>query len=131
MKTKTLYACFFIICLLFFYCSKKKEKCILGEIEVPKEINLDTIQPNKEYHKSFLIKNVGTTNLIIKDIKASCDCTVVDEWDSIIRVGDSTNIDIKFTPINLGLFEKSIVIRSNVKDEFSIINLKGFVKDEK
>jgi hypothetical protein len=48
----------------------------------------------KEY--SFVIKNNGEGNLIIRKVKASCGCTAADLKKSEVKPGEETTLDVKF-----------------------------------
>lgn len=116
----------FIIVIISVSCHKFKSISEAG-IEVASEIDLDTIKKNVVTNAELIIKNIGEKDLIIKDIQSSCDCTVVDKWDSIIKKDESTTINFEIHPTKLGDFQKNVVIRSNVKDEFSSVSIIGYV----
>ncbi len=128
MKKNIVFLCGF---LLLCSCSpkEKEQKKAIPMLSYTSEINLDTVKNNTEVKRNIIIRNTGTANVVIKDIEASCDCTVIDKWDSIIEVGDSSSISVIFSPKHKGVFEKDIVIRSNIESEFSVITLKGYVKN--
>ena len=79
--------------VLLLSCKEVEESAI---IEVQKEINFGTIHSNESVSKVFKIKNISTTNLIIKNIKTSCGCTVAKLSDSIINPNDKVELKVKF-----------------------------------
>ncbi len=60
--------------------------------------SFDTITGNKPVEYSFLLKNIGKSDLIIRAVKPSCGCTVVEPKNKILSPGDSTRIGAKFDP---------------------------------
>ncbi|WP_396167303.1 DUF1573 domain-containing protein [Flavobacterium sp.] len=80
--------------------------------------------------KSFIIKNTSSIPLIIKNVKASCGCTLVKLKDSIIEKNESTNIVATYIPKkdDIGKISKSIVIESNTKTVYNVMYLKGIIK---
>ncbi len=118
-----------LISIIFVGCNNNTKQLPNISMDIPEEIYLDTIQNNITVHTSFNITNTGQQALIIKDIQASCDCTIIDQWDSIIEAGHSSIVNIEILPSHTGTLDKNIVVRSNIKNEFSAISIKGFVVD--
>ncbi len=117
--------CFYFLILLLLSCNTSH----YTKIEISKrKINLDTIKVNDTIYKSIIIRNVGDYNLLIKKMESSCGCTISKIKDSIVEPGKYTLARIRIiVPNEEGEFERSIVLRSNAKEIFSIIDINGFV----
>lgn len=81
---------------------------------------------------SFLIKNVGKSNLIIRKIETTCGCTGAMSNKRIIPPNDSTTIDIAFHSLNnSGYQNKTINLYCNdPKNPIIKFTIKGFVLNE-
>lgn len=77
---------------------------------------------------TFILKNTGDAPLLIKDISASCGCTVP-EWDkNPIKPGDKTEIKVKVTPDATGHFRKTVTVFCNTKKGAIPLSVKSMVK---
>ena len=76
----------------------------------------------------FQFKNIGTTPLIVKNIKVGCGCTTT-EWERHpILPGSNGNIKVTFDPHNRpGTFTKTIIILSNAAKSHVTLTIKGKV----
>lgn len=84
----------------------------------------------KEVEHSFTFKNPGTEILVIKNVRATCGCTVTGEYDKEIKPGKSGKIPVVFrTRGYKNEVSKTISVETNVPD-LDMINLviKGTVK---
>lgn len=101
-------------------CNSKNNFAKIKHID---SISLGTIKINHEVTKIVYIKNLGNETLILKGIKASCGCTVIDKYSNNVSSNDSIPVKLKVKPNELGKFSKNIMIRSNDKKEFTTINI--------
>lgn len=101
-------------------CNSKNNFAQIKHID---SISLGTIKINHEVTKIVYIKNLGNETLILKGIKASCGCTVIDKYSNNVSSNDSIPVKLKVKPNELGKFSKNIMIRSNDKKEFTTINI--------
>lgn len=95
MKNSFLYFTYIII---FTISCEKTKKNNFSEIEYQKEINFGTINTKDTITKYFIIKNTSSIPLKIKNVKASCGCTLVKLKDSIIKKNESTYIVATYIP---------------------------------
>ncbi len=125
MKNKILV--FTILVTLFIISCNKKTNIV--DIEFTKEVSFDTIKVGDTISKYFEIKNKSSTQLKIKNLKTSCGCTLAKLKDSIIGKNSSTKIKVTFTAEedNIGVVNKSIILDSNTKPNFTVMYLKGYV----
>jgi hypothetical protein len=101
----------------------------IAKIEFPKEVDFGIIRKGDTINKEIIIKNVSEKTLIIKNLHSSCNCTAVKLKDSVIDTDSETIITATFVANGSNNnFEESIVLESNTKPIFSIINLKGKIK---
>lgn len=95
------------------------------EIEQTEEVELKNLKVGEIATAIFVLKNTGEKPLLIKDVSASCGCTVP-EWDKKpVKPGDKTEIKIKVTPDNTGYFRKTITVFCNIKGSPIQLGLKG------
>ncbi|MBK5722165.1 DUF1573 domain-containing protein [Dysgonomonas sp. Marseille-P4677] len=92
------------------------------------EIELNDTKVQKTSIATFILKNTGEFPLLIKDISASCGCTVP-EWDKKpIKPGDKTEIKVKVTPDATGYFRKTVTVFCNTKRGSIPLSVKSMVK---
>ncbi len=69
---------------------------------------------NKELKKQFVIRNIGTDELVIERVTTTCGCTVADGYAKVVKPGESTNMEVR---LNTGTFkgsmERKVLVRSN------------------
>ena len=114
--------------LLFVFVGCKNEKELFPCLETIKEYDLGTIKVGENIDKEILLKNCSQNeNLLIKQIKTSCGCTVASIFDTIVKAGRTTKIkvDFKAEKESVGQFNKSIVIEANTYPNFTVLYLKG------
>ena len=116
-----------LVCLLFFVLPTMADSII----EVPdKEWDFGELLPGQVVHHSFLVKNNGTTDLIIAEVTPGCGCTTALLLDKIVPPGKSVKIEADLTAQpHDGVMRKSINIVSNdPKSASYIIYLNATVK---
>jgi hypothetical protein len=97
------------------------------EVEQP-EIELQNTRAHETSTGVFIIKNTGDVPLVIKDISASCGCTVP-EWDKRpVKPGDKTEITVKVTPDDAGYFRKTVTVFCNTEKGAVLLAVKSMVK---
>jgi hypothetical protein len=97
---------------------------------VEHEFDFGTITEGKTVDHSFIIKNVGNSDLYIRKISASCGCTAVQPAKTQIAPGDSTVIKAVFnTRAKNGAQKKAItVITNDPKQSRAILWISAFVE---
>lgn len=71
------------------------------------------IDGNTVRHK-FVVKNTGSTDLVIERVRTSCGCAVAQLGKSVLKPGESTPLTIEFDSTGRsGPQEKQVYIRSN------------------
>ena len=113
-----------IIALCFISCTKKAPLLQLSK----NNIDLGRIAIHDTVNKTVFIKNIGNEFLKIERLESSCGCTIAKLNDSIISPNDSTYFDLEIIPENEGVFERSVVIRSNDEKIFHVLNINADVK---
>ena len=61
----------------------------------------------------FEFTNVGTTPLIITDVRPTCGCTIADFTKTPVNPGDKGSIKITYNAAFMAPFTKTIVVTSN------------------
>ncbi len=97
---------FFLISCLFWGCNNSSTQGLLNNssnknsisiIEFSKKtINLGTLSNDTIVQAEFKIRNVGSENLMIKNINTECSCTGYKLDNDTISPGDSTKLLINF-----------------------------------
>jgi hypothetical protein len=97
--------------------------------------NFKDISQNKILKHDFYIKNIGKKVLKIRDIKSSCECTVIKPVRKEIEPGDSLKVTAEFNTVNkIGYQRHHVYILSNdpIDPEYrlSLIGNVVLTKDE-
>ncbi len=118
----------FILLLSAYSASAQKVK--EAAIEFTETIhNYDTIQQGKEAVCYFYYKNSGNSPLVLYNAFSSCGCTIP-KWNAKpLPPGKSDKIKVVYNAGNEGSFQKTIVVKSNAKNEpQKVLRIKGYVK---
>ncbi len=101
-----------------------------AEIKFEKEMHdFGKIKQYSEATYHFKFTNTGKDPLIITDAKGSCDCTVPEWPKHPIKPGESATIKVKYDTKKLGLFNKTVTITSNARNEsVSELKITGIVE---
>lgn len=108
----------------------EQEDILYSTVEVEQaEIELQDTQMHETATGIFILKNTGDVPLLIKDISASCGCTIP-EWDKRpIKPGEKTEIKVKVTPDNAGYLRKTVTVFCNTKRGTIPLTVKSMVKN--
>lgn len=69
---------------------------------------------NKELKKQFVIRNIGTEDLVIERVTTTCGCTVADGYAKVVKPGESTNMEVRLQTRTLkDRIERKVLVRSN------------------
>jgi hypothetical protein len=87
------------------------------------------IKQGEKVEHVFTITNQGKSDLIIRNVKASCGCTAVSPVDDVVKPGSSTTMKVIFNSTGkIGAQNKTITIISNDPQKSrSILWVKGSV----
>jgi len=85
---------------------------------------------NQKVNHTFVIKNEGTADLVILGARASCGCTVPDNYTKTpIKPGETGNIPVEYNATSGGVQTKTITVTSNnVDSNTEILTIKANVK---
>jgi hypothetical protein len=74
------------------------------------------VSSQQEVSCTFIVKNSGTTNLVISKVQSSCSCVVSDNKERVIAPGQESGIDVTFKLKGLhGKQRKAIYLQTNDK----------------
>lgn len=98
-----------------------------------KVFQFDTLLQGESSKYVFKFKNEGKSDLVIRNTKASCGCTVTKPDRSVIGPGEESFIDATFNSRGKrGMQNKSITITTNdPKNSTVVLYMKGYVKYDK
>ena len=109
--------------LLNISCKNKEKK---PDLFIPNErIVLGIIPFDSTHLISYSLINKGNGPLIIDTASSSCDCTVPVISKKNISPGDSSILSVQYKPTDTGLFDKKVVIKSNIDSIFSVVSFTG------
>ncbi|MFP4664496.1 MAG: DUF1573 domain-containing protein [Bacteroidales bacterium] len=76
----------------------------------------------------FVLKNTGSENLVITNVRSSCGCAAPDWSKEPIKPGESGYVNATYNPKNRpGKFNKSITVTTNGEPRTSILRITGNV----
>lgn len=122
MKKLILSLCFFVVTATLF--AQKANDVAKFNSE---KVDLGKIQFDDATTATFIVKNIGTTPLIIANATPACGCTVGDYTKSPIAPGKEGWIKATYNAKSLGAFDKAITVQFAGIAETKSITIKGEV----
>jgi len=96
--------------------------------------DFNNVKQNQIIKHNFVLKNNGTSKLVLRDVKSSCECMATMPLKKIIAPGDSTVISLVFnTKSKIGFQRQHAYIFSNdpQKPEYRLTIEANIILDEK
>jgi hypothetical protein len=91
-------------------------------------IDYGTIENGSDGERVFSFTNTGNADLIIRNVKSSCGCTIPKKPEEPIAPGESSEIVVRYDTKRVGPFRKTITVSTNQEDNPIIaLKLKGTV----
>ena len=94
---------------------------------VSKVVDYGIIEHNADGARKFVFTNNGTEDLLIKNAKGSCGCTVPTWPREAIAPGATAEIGVKYATNRVGKFTKTITLTTNASKKPVILTVKGEV----
>jgi hypothetical protein len=94
---------------------------------VSKVVDYGIIEHNADGARKFVFTNNGTDDLLIKNAKGSCGCTVPTWPREAIAPGATSEIGVKYATNRVGKFTKTITLTTNASKKPVILTIKGEV----
>ena len=94
---------------------------------VSKVVDYGIIEHNADGARKFVFTNNGTEDLLIKNAKGSCGCTVPTWPREAIVPGATAEIGVKYATNRVGKFTKTITLTTNASKKPVILTIKGEV----
>jgi len=95
------------------------------------ELFADTLrirhQEKPIYSRIFMLKNVGSKTLIIRNVNTSCNCTVAKYDKKPVAQGEKATVLLEYKPNSMGYFSKTADVMCNVSDGFVRLEISGEV----
>jgi Protein of unknown function (DUF1573) len=80
----------------------------------PASFDFGKALPNKTLTKDFVLKNIGTEDLVIERVTTTCGCTVASGWSKLVKPGDATTLKVSLaTRTSRGRLERKVLVKSN------------------
>ena len=104
-----------------------------GKVQwVQNQINTGTVPIGTPVSREFEVKNIGTENLMILQVKSSCFCTVAEWSKEPVEPGNSAKIKVTYDSQHEGEFYRIVTVLTNFDTNQSVpLALKGKVATEK
>lgn len=93
-------------------------------------IDYGKIAQGSEKKRVFKFTNIGDAPIIIKNVKASCGCTVPKTPEKPVMPGETGQIEVEYDTKRLGKFGKSLTVFSNAKTATKTLKIKGFISKD-
>ena len=93
-----------------------------------KTVNLDTVAVKSKNVFEVKYSNTGDKPLVLKSVTADCKCIRIKWNKSPVMPGDSSKIEVTFTPTTRGVFYKSIFLAPASSDPPKTLVLRGIVE---
>ena len=90
-------------------------------------INLGKIPQSIPAVSTFIVTNVGKTDLIIESANPTCGCTVGDYTKAPIKPGQTGTITATFNAANVGPIDKHMIVKFAGAEDTKSISFKGEV----
>lgn len=108
---------------------ESKTKVMQTELFFDKtELDFCIISINEVKEGKFLLTNTGQNLLVIHDVVTSCGCTKVEYSKQPLRVGETTELTVRYEADETGHFNKAITIYSNAVGSPHKLRVRGIVK---
>ncbi|OUW35282.1 MAG: hypothetical protein CBD39_01100 [Flavobacteriaceae bacterium TMED179] len=122
---------FFAFCLVLGISSKAQEIGPLISFETTL-IDYGIIENNSNGIRTFGFKNIGDQDLIIRNVKSSCGCTIPKKPAGPIAPGGESEIVVRYDTKREGPFRKTITVITNIeKNPITALKIKGTVLSKK
>ncbi len=98
-----------------------------------KTFNFGTMKQKSSASYEFVFKNTGKSDLIIRKIKSTCGCTVVNPKETVIKPGQTSSLKAVFNSgTRRGIQNKTVtVITNDPKNSMILLRLTGEVEAPK
>lgn len=93
------------------------------------EYDFGVISQSDKHTHVFQLVNTGKYPLVVSDAVPSCDCTKV-QYDHSINPNDTLNLEVIYSPDEVGLFYRSVDLYLNVKELPVTLWIKGEVSKQ-
>jgi hypothetical protein len=116
--------CLFILIGILAACGNVEKKTAVSQ-PVDSFYYAGTVKADSFKH-TFYIKSVGTADLKIDTVVASCDCMTMDWEKKPIKPGAAGFINVMVKPNyegSHGKVQKTFMVRTNATKKFSIFNI--------
>jgi hypothetical protein len=100
----------------------------IAKIQV-ETIDLGKIPQGTPATATYIVTNIGKTDLIIESANPTCGCTVGDYTKTPIAPGKTGTITATFNAASLGIIDKHMTVKFAGADDMKSIGFKGEVLD--
>jgi hypothetical protein len=146
MKSKSLFFALLLPFFLFTACQQstgqvKDETEVIPVVDVNHEeplavtsiqfdatsYNFGEVPQDVPVKHRFTFTNTGKTDLLIENVKPSCNCTVAEYSKEPIKPGEKGYVEGEFNAKAVGIFKKTITVTANLDPKNVILDFSGEV----
>ncbi len=124
------YFLFFVLLSINIVFSQKEDQYPILTFEKT-TIDYGKVTSESSGRRSFNFTNTGNAPLIIKKVKGSCGCVVLDFPKKPIMPGESEEIKIVYNVLKKGRISRTVTVTANTKKPITTLKIKGRVLKDK
>ncbi len=80
----------------------------------PESFDFGKTLQNRLVEKVFVIRNIGSDDLVIERVSTTCGCTVAEGYAKLVKPGQTTTMNVQLqTRTYLNRIERKVLVRSN------------------
>jgi hypothetical protein len=91
-------------------------------------IDVGVIKQNNPVEVNYSFTNTNNEPVVITDVQTSCGCTAAKHSQEPLKPGDSSTITVTYNAKSIGVFHKSITVKTSNGADPVILTLAGEVK---
>lgn len=105
---------FFVILVVVRAIGLLDQRGVEPQAEVtPHDINIGSVHVDEAVSRTLTLRNKGNSRLLLLDVKASCQCAVLDPGRRVVAPGESAHLVVVFKATSAGTKRPQIAIRTN------------------
>jgi hypothetical protein len=89
-----------------------------------------TVKLNEPANIEFTFKNVGTTPVVIANVRSSCGCTATEYTKEPVKPGESGKVKATYNSAKVGPFTKSVTVTFDGIETPEVLTIKGNVEEK-
>jgi rhodanese-related sulfurtransferase len=75
---------------------------------------------NDRLTNQFLLRNTGSTSIVVQSATPSCECIQIVRWPTLVEVGTTGVVEILFSPDKVGEVDYRVTLKTSALDQTAI-----------